>query len=419
MGEKMNPGNRILMLLTLEGMLITVVNNLVGNNNNLFATRLGASDFQLSLLTTIPQLVGLMVLIPGGLLTDRMKNKRSMVIMALLVLTMFYALIGCVPMLPVNRFGAFLILFAASVGPMTIYNVSWQAYFSDMVKGKEQNHVMTYRTALTFVIGIIVPFVSGTLLAATNTNDGKIRLHQLFFWIGAALLLIQSMVLKQIKGKTETAPVERKTVQLKGVFSEILHNKKFLSFVGVAIFFYVTWHVDWTLYFIGQVNYLKLNEAWLSYVNIGNAVVQFITIGFWSRLNNKFGVRFGIIFGNLGLAFCPICMIVATSLPLPQGQFAFVIMNTLANITLAAVNLNMMQCLLQVVPENNKTLYISLYTVLVTLSNAFMPLIGVVIYTELGADLKALQLTFWIIFVFRIISTGRWGLRWRRLRERE
>lgn len=136
-------------------------------------------------------------------------------------------------------------------------------------------------------------------------------------------------------------------------------------------------------------------------------------------MNHKFGVRFGIIFGNLGLAFCPICMIVATGLPLPQGQVAFLIMNTLANITLAAVNLNMMQCLLQVVPENNKTLYISLYTVLVTLSNAFMPLVGVVLYTKLGADLEALQLTFWIIFVVRIISTGRWGLRWWRLRNRE
>ncbi|MBR6536011.1 MAG: MFS transporter [Lachnospiraceae bacterium] len=400
-------------------MLITLVNNLVGNNNNIFATRLGASDLQLSLLTTIPQLVGLMVLIPGGMLTDRLKNKRSMVMVSLLLLTMFYALIGCVPMLPGNRFTAFLILFAASVGPMTIYNVSWQAYFSDMIHIKEQNHIITYRTALTFVIGIIVPLVSGSLLASADTNDAKIRLHQIYFWIGAALLLIQIIVLNQIKGRPAAVSAGPRTGQLKGVISELLHNKKFLGFVGVAIFFYATWHVDWTLYFIGQVNYLKLNEAWLSYVNIGNAVVQFITIGFWSRLNNKFGVRFGIIFGNLGLALCPICMIVATSLPLPQGQFAFVIMNTLANITLAAINLNMMQCLLQVVPENNKTLYISIYTVLVTLSNAFMPLIGVLIYTKLGADLSALQLTFWIIFVFRIISTGCWGLRWWRLRNRE
>lgn len=411
---KKHPMNRLLLLFTLEGMLITMVNNLVGNNNNIFATRLGASDIQLSLLTTIPQLVGLAVLIPGGILTDRMKNKRSMVMISLGILTVFYAAIGFVPMLPADRFAVFLVLFAVSVGPMTIYNVSWQAYFSDMVKEKEQNHIMTYRTALTFVIGIVIPLVSGTLLAATDTTGGKLRLHQIYFWIGAALLLIQIVVLSRMKGNAEASVAERRTGQLKGVLSELLHNKKFLGFVGVAIFFYVTWHVDWTLYFIGQVNYLKLNEAWLSYVNIGNAVVQFITIGFWSRLNDKYGVRFGIIFGNLGLALCPICMIVATSLPLPQGQVTFLIMNTLANITLAAVNLNIVQCLLQVVPENNKTLYISIYTVLVTLSNAFMPLLGVVLYTKLGADLNALQITFRIIFVFRILSSGLWFLRWRK-----
>ena len=413
------PGNRILLWFTLEGMLITVVNNLVGNNNNIFATRLGATDLQLSLLTTIPQLVGLLVLIPGGILTDRMKNKRNMVRIALFLLAVFYGVIGCVPMLSTNRFAAFLVLIAVSVGPMTIYNVSWQAYFSDMVLVEKQNHIITYRTALTFVIGIVIPFVSGSLLAAATTNDEKLHLHQIFFWIGAGFLLVQILVLNRIKGGDGAVVVRQRTGQLKGVLSELLHNKRFLSFVGVALFFYLTWHSDWTLYFIGQANYLKLNEAWLSYVNIGNAVVQFITIGFWSRLNNKFGVRFGIIFGNLGLAFCPICMIVATSLPVPQGQIAFLIMNTLANITLAAVNLNMMQCLLQVVPNVNKTLYISIYTVLVTLSNAFMPLVGTIIYTKLGANLNALQITFGGIFVFRMISTGLWLFRWWKLRNRE
>ncbi len=73
------PGNRILLLFTLEGILITLVNNLVGNNNNLFATRLGASDYELSLVTTLPQIIGMLVLIPGGILTDRMANKREII----------------------------------------------------------------------------------------------------------------------------------------------------------------------------------------------------------------------------------------------------------------------------------------------------------------------------------------------------
>lgn len=411
--------NRILLLFTLEGMLITLVNNLVGNNNNFFATRLGANELQLSFLTTLPQLVGLLVLIPGGVLTDRMKNKRSMIMISLLILTLFYTLIGFVPMLKTNQFTAFLILFAASVGPMTIYNVSWQAFFSDMVNAEKQNHIMTYRTALTFVIGIIIPFISGSLLALANTNDSKIRIHQIYFWISAALLMLQIFVLKQIKGNPSTSSAIPEASHFKNVFSELLHNKKFLGFVGVAIFFYATWHIDWTLYFIGEVNYLKLDEAWLGYINIGSTLMQFLTIGFWSRMNQKYGVRYGIIFGNLGLAFCPICMIVATSLPLPQGKYVFLIMNTLAHIAFATVNLNILQCLLQVIPTKNKTLSISLYTILVTLSNAFMPMFGVMIYTKLGGNLIGLQTTFLMIFILRIVSTVFWFFRWWKLRTHE
>ncbi|HWT27505.1 MAG TPA: MFS transporter [Mobilitalea sp.] len=162
-------------------------------------------------------------------------------------------------------------------------------------------------------------------------------------------------------------------------------------------------------------NILALMKLGLA-ISIGNAVVQFITIGFWSRMNVKMGVRFGIIFGNLGLALCPISMIVATSVPGVNGKIIFLILNTISNLALATTSLNVLQCLLQVIPEKNKTLNISIYTVLVTLSNAVMPLVGVSIYTAMGADRHALQLIFWIIFVLRIVSTSLWTLRWWLLR---
>jgi MFS family permease len=411
------PRNRILILFTLEGMLITLVNNLIGLNNNLFATRLGASDYELSLVMTLPQLVGMLVLIPGGILTDRLVNKRSMVIAAISSLAVFYVMIGFVPALGTYSLGAFLLLLAISTGPMTIYNVSWQAYFSDVVTIEARNHILTSRTALTFLIGIIIPFGSGALLASAGTTGEKIMIHQAYFFIGAILLLIQIFVLKKIKSDQVHSPSGIAVKHLKSTIIELFHNKKFLGFVVVAMFFYMTWHLDWTLYFIGQVKYLKMNEAWLSYVSIGNAVIQFLTLGFWSRFNMKRGVRFGMIFGSLGLATFPVSMIIATSVPLPQGKMIFVIFNTCSSFAMAIIALNVLQCLLEVLPEKNKTLNISIYTMMVTISNAVMPIVGVAVYTRLGADLVALQTVFWIIFGLRIIASGLWAMRWLMLRK--
>lgn len=411
------PTNRILLLFTIEGILITLVNNIVGNNNNLFATRLGASDYELSLVTTLPQVFGMLVLIPGGILTDRMKNKRNMVIGALSILVVFYVVTGFVPFLGTYKLVVFLLLTALSMGPMIIYNVSWQAYFSDVVHIDARNNILTYRTSLTFLIGIIIPFASGALLSSATTVGRKISIHQAYLWMGALIILTQIFVLKQIKSRQEQSTSRPGISNIRAAFLELLHNKKFLGFISVALFFYMTWQLDWTLYFIGQVNYLKMNEAWLSYANIGNAVAQFLTIRFWSRLNVKYGVRFAMIFGSLGLAMFPIGMIVATSAPLAQGRIIFLTIHTLASLTMAVIMLNVLQCLLQVLPDNNKTLNISMYTVLITLSNAVMPMVGIMIYTHLGANLKAFQTTFLIIFSVRIVATGLWTLRWWLLRK--
>lgn len=412
--------NRILVLFAVEGLLITLVNNLVGNYNNLFATRLGANDFELSLVITLPQLVGMLVLIPGGILTDRMSNKRNMVIMALAMISGAYFLMGFTPMLGSIRLAAFLLLLSVSSAPMTVYNVSWQAYFSDVVvRDEARNNILTVRNSINFLIGIVIPLSCGAILAAAKTTKDKLLWHQIFVWLAGMLLIMQIFVLKRINGGQSSSAGKIKPKEIKTALTELIKNKRFLGFAFVALFFYMSWQMDWTLFFLGEVNYLGMNEAWLSYTSIGGAIVQFVTIRFWSRLNLKKGVRFPIIFGGLGLAFFPLIMIFTLDLPENVARPVFVAMNSISNFAFATVFLNIPLMLLQVLPEKNKTLNISLYTMLTMLSNAFMPMAGVAIYRFLGADLKAYKAVYMIVFVMRLTSTALWFIRWWLLRREE
>ena len=412
------PTGRAMLLFTIEGIVFTLVNNMIHNNNNLFALRLGASDMEISLLTTFSQIVGLIFLIPGAVITDRMPNKRRMVIISLCLLAVSYMFIGFVPAFGEYRFLAFLILLSISVCPLTIYNTSWQAYFSDVIAVEYRNRVLSKRIGGTFFAGIVVSMVTGVLLASATEPETKIMIHQLFFWMAGVLLLFQIFALSRINN-TNNIDVKN-SIGLKDVKKSIVGlftNKMFLGFFATALFFYLTWHLDWTLYFIGQVRYLGMNEAWLSYAGIGGTLVQFLSVGFWSRINDKMGVRFGLILGGVGIACGSLSMIVSTSVPTTIGPTVFLVLNTVCNLTFATIPLNILQCLLQVIPENNKTLNISIYTVFISLSNAFMPMLGVKMYTALGADLKGLQLSYLIIFSIRLISIGLWVLRWFLLRK--
>lgn len=410
----LSPLNRPLLIFSIEGILFAFISSMINNNNNLFALRLGASEFQVSLVSSIPQFAGVLVLIPVGILTDRMRNKQRMVTASLFILAIFYVMIGFVPVLGEYKLLAFLILLSLSIGPLTSYNASWQAYFSDVVPFEGRNRVLTMRTGGMFLINICTPLFTGALLASVLGINEKIRFHQVFYFTAAAVLLIQIFTLRRLKEGQEVERNFIKLSELKSTLSDLVHHKPFMKFLGTALFFYVTWHADWTLYFLGQVNYLKMNEAWLSYVSIGSAVAQFLTIGLWSRVNERIGPKFGIIFGNIGLALCPISMIVGTSLPISYAPVVFLCMNTFANLALANVSLNLPQYLLISIPERNRTLSIAIYTVFITLSNAIMPMTGVRVYTLLGGNLSALQTVFWGLFILRIISSGFWFLNWRK-----
>ena len=383
----------------------------------MFATRLGASNFQLSLVASLPQVVGMLVLIPGAIFTDRMKNKSRMVIRSLILLGTLYMALGFVPMMGQYRLIIFLILISLSIGPMTLYNASWQAYFSDVIRTTNRNVAFTLRTRWTFIINIVAPLLTGLILASASTNSEKLKFHQTFFWTGCLLIIIQTFVLKKISGGDTLSISTIKFKDLRNAALELMENRKFLGFLGVVMFFYMCWQADWTLYYIRQITYLKLNEAWLSYVNVGGALVQFLTIGFWSRINEKHGVRFSIIIGSLGLSFFPLIIILCTTLPLNIAPLISIILGTLSNFAFATIMLNIIQCLLQVIPERNKTLSISIYTFIIALSNTVMPMVGVKVYSSLGGDLRAFHITFLILFVLRIIATGLWTLRWWMLRD--
>lgn len=406
-------GNNALLMFTIEGILFAIATNVINNNNNLFALRLGATDAQVSLVSSIPQFVGLLVLLPLGILTDRMRNKRVMVTLSLLALAFFYLLVGFVPYLGSYGFTAFLLLLSLSMGPMTGYNASWQAYFSDVVPFENRNRVLTARTGGMFFVNVALPLATGALLAFSTDIGYKIRIHQIFIWFVFLMFLLQAAVVGRIKGGYSENINPVKLPDFHAALKELIHHKPFMKFLGGALFFYIFWQTDWTLYFLGQVNYLKMNEAWLSYAAIGAALAQFVTIGFWSRVNEKMGPRFGVIFGNLGLAFCPVCMIISTSLPAKTGPVVFLILNTLANLAFATVPLNIPQYLLSVIPDKNKTLSISIYTIFITLSNAVMPMAGVKAYQLLGNNLNAFRAVFVVLFLLRILSSFQWYLSYR------
>ncbi len=418
-GRTFRPKNKLAKLFALEGIVVTLIIILGHNNNNLYASRLGATASDLGLLASLPPLVGMCLLIPFALFTDRLKNKRPMVIASVIGWTVIYVLVGLVAFLPGNQIPVLIGLLIAVNAPMSLYNMSWQAFFSDVVSESERNEVYSHRTRMNTAIAMVFPLLVGAILTLAS-GKAKITVHQIYYWLTFPLALIQVYFMLRIQGGNLEKTGSLRLTDIKSTAVGLFKNRKFIGFLAVALLVYSGWEMDWSLNFIAQFNYLKLNEAQLNMVAVLCALTQFLTLGLWSRLVTKKGVRFVLFIGAAGFTCGALVMLI--TLLLPEGiriPFYFVFLGV-SNSTFSAFQISILQCLLEVIPKANRALTISIYSTLILITNIVMPYLGVFLYTSGGKNKEAIIATFVIITLIRLFAAGAAFLRWFWLRkERE
>jgi len=414
--RKFIKSNPVTIRYAIDGLFIASAVNIAASNFNLLAIRLGANDYQLSLVQFLPQIFTMLVLIPGGIIMDSLHNKKRIVIVMLAALMAGYLFCFLSPFAVSNSIAFLLgsITFASCAA--ALHNIAWQSFFPGVVDVETRNQVLTMRARMTLYISMITPLLVGVILTNIGSVSGKIIAHQGFIFCSIILLFLAVLNFRRFRRAKIAAPKRITLAEIENAGKNLLKNKQFLLFAVTALFFHMTWHFDWTLYFIGQVYYLNMNEFQLGLVPMVAAAIQLITLKFWSRMNERCGVVLPFAFGILGLSLCPVFMIVAVSLQISFRAHLFVILHMIAHIPFCAITLNLFQCLLQVVKEENRSFTMSVFACLICLSNAVMPVAGVALYHFLGGDLNGFRFTFGIIFVLRIAAAGLWLLRWRSIK---
>ena len=411
-GEK--PSNRMLLLFALEGVLLQYVSSINGFGNNLYATNLGASDAQIALNQTIPNLTAVLLMLPAGLVSDRMKSAKTVPVSMLLFMGVMYLGFGTVPALGENRMIFYFIFLAMTAGLIAAYNAQWQNLFAAAVSPGEQNRTYAFRNRLMFAVGTLSPLVCGHAMSYALEPAGKLTVLRVFYYISAAFLFLQAFILSRMQVRPNLDAGKRLSLRdAGGLFSGLARNKRFLFFFGSVLFFYLGWHIDWSMWYIGETQYLGMTERHLSYFTALCSVFQLLGIGFWARVNQKKSIHFSLPFGLFGLLWCPVTIMAARAIGGDAGRWFFMIAGSMENFPQACIGLCILQMLLAVIPDKNRALTISLYTMTITLSNSLMPLLGVRIYNALGGGEQAFYLFNGMVFIWRILSTSLFFFRYR------
>jgi len=396
-----------------DGFFLGSAATVIASNQSLLAIRLGANDFQLSLLYFLPHIFSFIISIPGGFIIDNLYSRKKAVILFMLLYSFGVLCVGSSPFIK----GGSIIFFLVSislVGSFTaLLNIAWMSYFPNIVDNDLHNRVLTYRLRILLILGILAPPGVGVILVSIKTEHEKIIAHQVFYAISALLIILAAVNYHKFRS---VHPVIKKRLsfpEIKKVIKNLLHNKPYLLFTGMAMFFHITWAIDWTMWYIGQVQYLRYNEIQLGLVSMIIPLAQLSMLKFWSRKNEKYGKKLPVVFCMLGLSLCPLAMNTAVYLPHSIGQHVFLVLCVLIFLPYSIISLNFFQCLLQTVDKNNPGFSISVYNCLMCLPSAIMPMIGVSIYNALGGDLGGLFSSNIIVFGLRLFTAILWLMYWR------
>lgn len=408
-------GTRLAMQLAVEGLLAAIVLNLATVYASMFASRMGASDQQIGYLSSLPQLFALTALIPGAVLTGRMRDRRRPVEVSLVLAGLFYGLAGFAPLFGPSRVWFLIGMIALASAPLALYNASWQNYFSDIVPVSRRNNYYTLRTSMTFFAGIVVVQVIGLILGGAGSDSRRIQLYQICYWISFAVSLLQLLVLRRAPRDLS----DHKAAgwqDLRQALREILCDRRFRRFFSISLLFHSGFYMAWPLFFLSQVNYMKANETWLSYISVSAGILQWLTVRPWGRYIERHGIRKTLIIGTAGLAVNPVITVACAFFAQPLQLPALLIFSLVNACTYSAYQLAILQCLLEAVPIRNKALNLSIYTSALLLANAVMPMIGVRLYLLLGGNLPGMAMAMAASSLVRLLGTVFFWVRWRQLR---
>ncbi len=383
----------------------------------MYAQRLGAGAYEIGLINSLPSLVSITALIPGTFILSKYKDKKHVTAMLILMFGIFYPIAALTPFM--GRIG--LYIFIASISlmnwPFSLYNISWQSFFSDVICPSDRASVYAKRSRASSLFTIITVIFSGLFLTyVPQSNAQRIILYQVLFIISFIISLIQRSLLLQVSnyciedcetGIGSTITLKGYVLSLGNGFKTYLTHKDF-GFYSILMFIYnISWQMGWPLFFIFQTKYLHANESQLSYVSAAVSLTGVMTYGLWAKVIQKYSVNLVLIIGMIGLSINPFILS-----RLPSMNYV-IFFNAILGLTFSAFMLASFEQLMETVPPELKTVCIAIHTTLIGIAGFVSPIIGVALYKAtsitIALDISGLFRT--ILFIIFIAKYLQWRKR--------
>lgn len=354
-----------------NGIAATLALNMVTPFTGIFAIKLGASNLQVAMLSSLPALMSLLAMIPGAYLVDRVPRKKAITAWFILASRAFFLVFALTPVLPAGLRASFLVAAVALRNfPEAIAGVAWQSFVAGAIPSNMRTGAFAYRQAITGVAGTVAVLVTGWLLDVLVFPSG----YQIMFALGFLVALAEVGFFLGMHEAATPAPDRTRAAPAPGPggwLRAVLGQSNYLRFTVGSVIFHFGWQMAWPLFLRYQVDVLGATNTWMSIFTVTNSLSSVITYRLWARWSDRIGTRTLLPLAALGLSTVPVGFVLSRT-PLDLALF-----NLWVGIFGGGMTFLLFNALLEVVPDESRTSYIAYYNTLISLSGTIAPVVGV------------------------------------------
>jgi len=383
--------------LYLETFWFGILNGVSVTFLGVFAVRLGATPFQIGLLTALPALVNVIIPIPAARLIERQKERLPFILRSVVWQRLAYLLLALTPFLG-SRFqvGAIILLMGLATIPAAFLNLSITVLIGDLATPRDRSLVVSRRSIILAGTTTLVALLGGWWLDLVPFPLN----YQCLFAVGAVASLLGLRYLRRIQLPYSPPPAEERRqghrgVDLRGTWRELTTHGPFWRFTFSAFFYHWGLFLPGALWAIYRVRNLGANDRWIGLITMtftASAVLGYSLAGRYAR---RWGERRLLIVCSAVLCLYPVLTALSTSLPPLLG------VAVIGGIFSSGLALALFNTTLALAPEDRRATYVALYTMLINVAAFLAPLAG-----SLLAEAMGIRETLYLSGGLRLLGVG-------------
>jgi MFS family permease len=345
-----------------------------------FLTRLGATNLEVGLLSSMPGLTGLLLAIPIGRFLQTRRNIVPWFSASRLLFIFGYAATGLAAFfVPSNALiPVILAIWAIATLPQTALAVCFSVVMNAVAGPNLRYELMSRRWSILGLTNAIAVLLVGQVL-----NQVKFPINYQGVFIGLSLAGLVSFYFSSRISLPETEPPVLETgknlkEQVKAITQLFLSHPDFLQFSIKRFVFLSGVSLATPLFALYYVREIKANDAWIGVINTTQTAVLLIGYFLWPIISRKLGSRYVLLATTLGLSVYPVII------GLTHQVYLIALFAALAGIFQAGIDLVFFDELMKTVPIELSATFISLAQSMLYASTLLSPMIGTLLANQIG-----------------------------------